>query len=116
MIKAVIRFQSKEKAPKGCTELNTCPKIQTVLDRDLLDSQYQDIIREICGKCSKFEKKAKQDMMVMVFDKQGAQIPEYQGHYEEVKESILRDAPLDAAFAHGLTDNGELRRVSREEW
>ena len=116
MIKAVIRFQTKEKESKGCARLDTCPKIRMILDRDLLESQYQDIIREVCGKCSEFEKRATQDMMVMVFDKQGEQIPEYQGQYEEVKESILRDAPLEAVFAHGLTDNGELRRVSKEEW
>ena len=54
--------------------------------------------------------------MVIVFDKEGEQIPEYQGQYEEVKESILTDAPPDAVFAHGLTDIGELRKVSREEW
>ena len=57
-----------------------------------------------------------QNNMVMVFDKDGEQIPEYQDQYQEVKESILRDAPPDAIFAHGLTDGGELQRVSREEW
>ncbi|MBA7689341.1 hypothetical protein ES703_97847 [subsurface metagenome] len=45
--------------------------------------------------------------MVMVFDKWGEQIPEYQGQYEKVKESI---------FALGFTDAGELREVPREEW
>ena len=54
--------------------------------------------------------------MVVVFDKKGEQMPEYQGQYEAVKESILGDAPPDAIFAHGLTDDGELRRVPREEW
>ena len=34
--------------------------------------------------------------MVMVFDKRGRQIPEYQGQYAEVKEHILKDAPLNA--------------------
>ncbi len=57
-----------------------------------------------------------QNNMVMVFDKNGEQIPGYQDQYQEVKESILGDAPPDAIFAHGLTDGGELRRVSREEW
>ncbi len=57
-----------------------------------------------------------QNNMVMVFDKDGEQIPGYQDQYQEVKESILGDAPPDAIFAHGLTDGGELRRVSREEW
>ena len=57
-----------------------------------------------------------QNDMVMVFDEEGEQIPEYQGQYEEVKGSILKDAPPDAIFAHGFTDAGELRKVSREEW
>ena len=57
-----------------------------------------------------------QNNMVMVFDKNGEQIPGYQDQYQEVKESILGAAPPDAIFAHGLTDGGELRRVSREEW
>jgi len=54
--------------------------------------------------------------MVMVFDKNGEQISEYQGHYDEVKEGILRDAPPDAIFAHGFTRVGELRKVPKEEW
>ena len=54
--------------------------------------------------------------MVMVFDEKGEQIPKYQGKYEEMKESILKDAPPDAIFAHGFSDDGELRKVSREEW
>ena len=54
--------------------------------------------------------------MVMVFDKWGEQIPEYQGQYEEVKESILADALPDTIFALGFTDAGELRKVPREEW
>ena len=54
--------------------------------------------------------------MVMVFDKRGEQIPKYQGQYEKVKESILRDAPPDTIFALGFTDAGELREVPREEW
>jgi len=54
--------------------------------------------------------------MVVVFDEKGEQMPEYQGQYEEVKESILKDAPPDAVFAHGFTDYGELRKVPREEW
>jgi len=57
-----------------------------------------------------------QNNMVMVFDKRGEQIPEYQGQYEDVKESILRDAPSDIIFAHGLTDDGELLKVPRTEW
>ncbi len=54
--------------------------------------------------------------MVMVFDKWGEQIPEYQGQYVKVKESILGDAPPDTIFTLGFTDAGELREVPREEW
>ena len=54
--------------------------------------------------------------LVMVFDEESEQIPEYQGTYEIVKESILRDAPSDAIFAHGFNDEGKLLKVPREEW
>ena len=57
-----------------------------------------------------------QNNMVMVFDKEGKQILTYQGQYEDVKESTLRDAPPDAVFTHGFTDAGELIKVPREEW
>ena len=57
-----------------------------------------------------------QNNMVMVFDKEGEQIPKYQGKYKEVKESILKDAPPDVIFAHGFSDTGDLIKVSREEW
>ena len=56
------------------------------------------------------------DNMVMVFDKQGEQIPEYQGQYAEVKESILKDAPPNAVFGCLCDLEPELRRVPRGEW
>ncbi len=54
--------------------------------------------------------------MVMVFDKKGEQIPEYQGQYEEVRESILKDAPLNTVFGYLSDSEPELRKVPREEW
>ena len=54
--------------------------------------------------------------MVVVFDEKGEQIPEYQGQYNEVKESILRDAPPDAVFSHGFTNSGKSLEVPREKW
>ncbi len=54
--------------------------------------------------------------MVMVFDAEGEQAPEYQGQYEEVKWSILRDAPLDALFTHWLNHSAEPETISREGW
>lgn len=57
------------------------------------------------------------DGMTLVFDKRGRQIPKYQGQYQEVKESILKDAPPDAVFGYFPDDyESELRVVPREEW
>jgi len=57
-----------------------------------------------------------QNNMVMVFDEEGEQIPEYQGQYEEVKESILKDAPPNAVFGYFPDYETELEIVPREEW
>jgi hypothetical protein len=54
--------------------------------------------------------------MVMVLDKKGEQIPEYQGSYEKMKKEILQEAPPDTLFAHGFTEAGEPIRVQREKW
>lgn len=39
--------------------------------------------------------------MVMVFDENGEQMPEYQGRYDEVRAKILARAPKEAKFFHG---------------
>ena len=57
-----------------------------------------------------------QNNMVMVFDKEGEQIPEYQGQYGEVKEKILKDASSSAVFCHLPDYKTELEIVPREEW
>jgi len=57
-----------------------------------------------------------QNNMVLVFDRNGEQLTEYQGQHEGVKKSILRDAPMDAVFAHVLTNGREVQTVPREEW
>jgi hypothetical protein len=60
-----------------------------------------------------------QNNMVAVFDGRGEQIPKYQGQYEEVRGSILKNAPPDAVFTYGFTDFGEFRelqKVPRVEW
>ncbi|MFC1948884.1 hypothetical protein ACFLW0_01750 [Chloroflexota bacterium] len=54
--------------------------------------------------------------MVMVFDEMGEQVPEYQGWYEEVRDGILRDAPLDAAFGYFIDAVPEIQDVPRVEW
>ncbi len=53
--------------------------------------------------------------MVMVFDEEGEQVPEYQGWYEEMKEQLLRDAPLGAEFVHWFYDTVD-ELVPREIW
>jgi len=57
-----------------------------------------------------------QNGTVMVFDADGEQIPEYQGQYGDVWQSILKDAPLDAVFTHWFGYDTEPQIVSREEW
>jgi len=57
-----------------------------------------------------------QNGTVMVFDKRGEQIPQYQGQYQEVKENILKDAPSDTIFGYFPDYEAELRVVPREEW
>lgn len=54
--------------------------------------------------------------MVMVFDENEEQIPEYQGHYEGVKESILKDAPPGTIFGRWVDYETDIKTVSREEW
>jgi len=54
--------------------------------------------------------------MVIVFDERGEQILEYQGRYEEVKESILKDAPPDTLFSYFLNYETGFEIVPREEW
>jgi len=57
-----------------------------------------------------------QSGMAWVFDEQGEQIPEYQGHYEKVKPHILKDAPPRAVFNHAFDYNTELKTVPRDKW
>jgi len=54
--------------------------------------------------------------MVIVFDQDDEQIPQYQGRYEELKERILKDAPPEAVFGHWFDYEADIRTVSREEW
>jgi hypothetical protein len=52
----------------------------------------------------------------MVFDANGEQIPQYQGQYKDVKQSILRDASPETVFTWWLDYDSEPKTVSREEW
>ncbi len=57
-----------------------------------------------------------QDDMVMVFNAEGEQIPEYQGQYEDVKKSVLRDAPPAAVFVHWFNHDIIPEFIFREGW
>ena len=54
--------------------------------------------------------------MVWVFDGKGEEIPEYQGQYEKVKSSILKDAPPSAEFGYAFDNETKLKTVLREKW
>jgi hypothetical protein len=54
--------------------------------------------------------------LVMVFDDRGEQKPDYQGKYDEVRESVVRDATPDAVFLHWSGNDAIPETVSREEW
>lgn len=43
-----------------------------------------------------------QNDMVVVFDENGEQMPEFQGRYDQVKARILARAPASAKFYHGM--------------
>jgi len=38
--------------PEKCPKLDTCFKLQMVMDKDMLDFQAAQAIRAICGKCT----------------------------------------------------------------
>ncbi len=54
--------------------------------------------------------------MVIVFDEDEEQIPQYQGRYGEVKRRILEDAPPGAVFGRWFDFETDIRTVPREEW
>ena len=57
-----------------------------------------------------------EDNMVMVFDEHGKRIPRYHGWYEDVKTSILNEAPHSTIFAYAYADSRGMKLVAREEW
>jgi hypothetical protein len=54
--------------------------------------------------------------MVMVFDEYGEQIPEYQGHYADVRERITADAPAGSVFNHWFGHELAPEIVTAETW
>lgn len=54
--------------------------------------------------------------MVMVFNAEGEQIPEYQGQYEDVKERILKDAATGTVFNYWFSHALEPEAVPGKNW
>ncbi len=50
---------------------------------------------------------------VMVFNREGKQMPNYQGVYLDVRDKILKDAPKDTEFSRGDWGIGE-KTIPRE--
>ena len=41
-------------ADKVCSKIDTCPKIISLRDRDMLEEQFGDAVRSVCNKCKDF--------------------------------------------------------------
>jgi hypothetical protein len=54
--------------------------------------------------------------MVLVFDEDDEQVPEYQGNYRQVKKRILKEAPSGTLFGHWFDLKTDVKTVSRDEW
>lgn len=54
--------------------------------------------------------------MVLVFDEDEEQIPQYQGKYYEVKKCILENAPPETVFGQWLDFEADITTIPREEW
>lgn len=54
--------------------------------------------------------------MVMVFDENGEEMPEYQGYYGSVKNRILADAQAESVFNHWIGHSQAPDAISPECW
>jgi hypothetical protein len=54
--------------------------------------------------------------MVMVFDEEGEQMPEYQGPYDDVRDRIMADAPGGAVFNHWFGYSFKSEKVAPKSW
>lgn len=54
--------------------------------------------------------------LVMVFDENGEEIPEYQGVYDYVKDRIIADASEQSVFNHWFGYSAKPSIVSPECW
>ncbi len=54
--------------------------------------------------------------MVMVFDENGEEMPEYQGYYDIVRYKIIADAPEDSVFNHWFGNSLKPHIIPPECW
>jgi hypothetical protein len=54
--------------------------------------------------------------MVMVFDENGEELPEYQGRYDKVRDRIVADAPAGAVFNHWFGHSLKPSTVPTNNW
>ena len=54
--------------------------------------------------------------LVMVFNEEGEQVPEYQGQYENVKGMILSDSSEETLFNHWYGYSFEPKTMPAEKW
>lgn len=45
----------------NCKELETCPRVRAMLDRDMPEAQYAEAIRDTCARCDKREPEKKEE-------------------------------------------------------
>jgi len=50
---------------KLCSKIDTCYKIDILRDKDMLDSQFAEAVKDVCAKCDEFTtEKAKEDRLL----------------------------------------------------
>jgi len=54
--------------------------------------------------------------MVMVFDENGEELPEYQGYYNHVKDRIIANARAESVFNHWFGHSPKPEGVTLEAW
>ena len=54
--------------------------------------------------------------MVLVFDENGEELPEYQGYYNNVKDRIMADARANSVFNHWFGHSIKPEGVVLEAW
>jgi hypothetical protein len=84
----------------NCQKLNTCDKINCILDKDILDSQYSDSIsdRAVCSACpeKKIQKELSDDVIIVLrgwhYESVNPQNDGYtQGYYRESLRKVREE-------------------------